>query len=83
MVQTKGSEPEASVSFDDGLGEKLEVRMLGWRCKPEVAALRLTTVTAETPTHPRASIMATLCSLDLPVKHASVCRVVGMTVQDI
>ena len=60
--------------------EKLEVRMLGQR---EAAALRLTTTAGTTPHDAAARLMVALCSLDLPVQHAYVCRVGGTTtVQD-
>ncbi|OEL35332.1 hypothetical protein BAE44_0003649 [Dichanthelium oligosanthes] len=56
------------------LEEKLEVRMLG----RDAAALRLTTAARHAP----ARLMLALRSLDLPVQHACVCRVGGVTVQD-
>ena len=59
------------------LGEKLEVRMVG----TEAAALRLTTATAAVR-HAPARLMLALQSLDLPVQHACVCLVGGVTVQD-
>jgi hypothetical protein len=46
----------------------------------EAAALRLTTTTAS---HAPARLMAALRALDLPVQHACVCRVGGVTVQDV
>ncbi|KAL6900667.1 hypothetical protein ACP4OV_005343 [Aristida adscensionis] len=60
-----------------GLEDKLEVRMVG----REAAALRLTTTTAAAQ-HAPAHLMDALRSLNLPVQHASVCRVGGVTVQD-
>jgi hypothetical protein len=54
----------------------LEARMVG----REAAALRLTTTTAS---HAPARLMAALRALDLPVQHACVCRVGGVTVQDV
>ncbi|KAJ1269476.1 hypothetical protein BS78_07G214800 [Paspalum vaginatum] len=54
--------------------EKLEVRMAG----PEAAALRLTTAARHAP----ARLMDALRSLELPVQHACVCRVGGVTVLD-
>jgi hypothetical protein len=59
------------------LGEKLEVRMVG----TEAATLRLTTTAAAR--HAPARLMLALQSLDLPVQHACVCLVGGMTVQDV
>ncbi|WVZ91831.1 hypothetical protein U9M48_037954, partial [Paspalum notatum var. saurae] len=61
-------------SLDLNLEEKLEVRMVG----RETAALRLTTAAR----HALAHLMVAFRSLDLPVHHASVCRVGGVTVQD-
>ncbi|RLN04512.1 transcription factor MYC2-like [Panicum miliaceum] len=55
--------------------ERLEVRMVGM----EAAALRLTAAAAG---HAPARLMLALRSLDLPVQHACVCRVGGVTVQD-
>ncbi|KAL6900664.1 hypothetical protein ACP4OV_005340 [Aristida adscensionis] len=77
----------ASHSFDDpGSGgddatTALEVRMLARPrdATPAAAALRLTTAAAR---HAPAWLMAALRSLDLPVQHACVCRVGGVTVQD-
>ncbi|OEL15786.1 hypothetical protein BAE44_0023195 [Dichanthelium oligosanthes] len=67
----------ALVHSSPGVLEKLEVRMVVWQ---EAAALRLTTTTAR---HTPALLMLALRSLDLPVLHACVCRVVGgVTVQD-
>ncbi|KAL6900668.1 hypothetical protein ACP4OV_005344 [Aristida adscensionis] len=60
-----------------GLEDKLEVRMVG----REAAALRLTTATAAAP-HAPARLMDALRRLDLPVQHACVCRVGGVTVQN-
>ncbi|KAF8662865.1 hypothetical protein HU200_055445 [Digitaria exilis] len=54
----------------------LEARMIG----PEAAALRLR-MAAER--HSPARLMAALRALDLPVQHACVCRVGGVTVQDV
>ncbi|WVZ91835.1 hypothetical protein U9M48_037958 [Paspalum notatum var. saurae] len=65
-----------SSSFGHHHGEKLEVRMMAGR---EAAALRLTTTAAR---HAPARFMLALRSLDLPVQHACVCRVGGVTVQD-
>jgi len=59
-----------------GSRQELEVRMHGW----DTAALRLMTTVAR---HAPARLMAALCALDLPVQHASVCRVGGVTVQDV
>ena len=62
-----------------GFHEKLEVRMVG----KGAAALRLTTTTtAASHVHAPARFMLALRSLDLPVQHASVCRVGDVTVQD-
>ncbi|KAJ1269480.1 hypothetical protein BS78_07G215200 [Paspalum vaginatum] len=58
-------------------GEQLVVRLMAGR---EAAALRLTTTTAR---HAPARFMLALRSLDLPVQHACVCRVDGVTVQDV
>ncbi|RLM61374.1 transcription factor MYC2-like [Panicum miliaceum] len=58
-----------------GAQEKLEVRMV----EREAAALRLTAAAAG---HAPARLMLALRSLDLPVQHACVCRVGGVTVQD-
>jgi len=52
-------------------GQELEVRMHGG---DDAATLRLTTA---------ARLMAALGALDLPVQHASMCRVGGVTVQDV
>ncbi|OEL17934.1 hypothetical protein BAE44_0021044 [Dichanthelium oligosanthes] len=54
----------------------LEARMIG----PEEAALHLTTTAAR---HAPARLMAALRALDLPVQHACVCRLGGVTVQDV
>jgi len=59
-----------------GSRQELEVRMHG----RDTAALRLMTTAAR---HAPARLMAALCALDLPVQHASVCRVGGVTVQDV
>ncbi|XP_062192629.1 transcription factor MYC2-like [Phragmites australis] len=68
------SAPAAANSHSSGLKEKLEVRMVG----PDAAALRLTTAAQHAPVR----LMGVLRSLDLPVQHACVCRVGGVTVQD-
>jgi hypothetical protein len=57
--------------------EKLEVRIVVGQ---EAAVLRLTTAAAAR--HAPARLMLALRSLDLPVQHACVCRVGGVTVQD-
>jgi hypothetical protein len=78
--QQAAAAPSAAVAAEsaEAFKEKLEVRMLGQR---QAAALRLTT-TAATP-HAAARLMVALCSLDLPVQNACVCRVGGTTtVQD-
>ncbi|CAD6245771.1 unnamed protein product [Miscanthus lutarioriparius] len=80
--QAVAAAPSAAVTAGppEAFKEKLEVRMLGQR---EAAALRLTTTAATTPTHAAARLMVALCSLDLPVQNACVCRVGGTTtVQD-
>lgn len=59
-----------------GSRQELEVRMHG----RDAAALRLMTTAAR---HAPARLMAALCALDLPVQHASMCRVGGVTVQDV
>ena len=46
----------------------------------DTAALRLMTTAAR---HAPARLMAALCALDQTVQHASVCRVGGVTVQDV
>ncbi|KAL6900663.1 hypothetical protein ACP4OV_005339 [Aristida adscensionis] len=62
-----------------GLEETLEVWMIG----REAAALRLiTTTTAAAARHAPARLMDALRWLDLPVQHACVCRLRGVTVQD-
>ncbi|KAG0536636.1 hypothetical protein BDA96_03G080700 [Sorghum bicolor] len=61
-----------------GSGQELEVRAVHGR---DAAALRLTTTVATR--HAPARLMAALRALDLPVQHASVCRVGGITVQDV
>ncbi|KAJ1269479.1 hypothetical protein BS78_07G215100 [Paspalum vaginatum] len=61
-------------SLNLDLEEKLEVRVVG----QDAAALRLRTAAR----HASAHLMVALRSLDLPVQHASVCRVGGVTVQD-
>jgi hypothetical protein len=49
----------------------------------EAAVLRLTTpTTASHAAHAPARFVLALRSLDLPVQHACVCRVGGVTVQD-
>ncbi|PVH37336.1 hypothetical protein PAHAL_6G290900 [Panicum hallii] len=60
--------------YSVGVQENLEVRMVG----REAAALRLTTAARHAP----ARFMLALHALDLPVQHACVCLVGGMTVQD-
>ncbi|WVZ91827.1 hypothetical protein U9M48_037950 [Paspalum notatum var. saurae] len=67
----------SSHSLVSGLGvreEELEVRMAG----PEAAVLRMTTAARHAP----ARFMDALRSLDLPVRHACVCCVGGVTVLD-
>ncbi|CAO2177237.1 unnamed protein product [Urochloa humidicola] len=72
----KGGMNPAACPVSGGLGEKLEVRMVG----REAAVVRLTTATAR---HAPARLMGALRSLDLPVQHACVSRVgVAATVQD-
>ncbi|KAG2585524.1 transcription factor MYC2-like [Panicum virgatum] len=61
-------------TYSVGVQENLEVRMVG----TEAAALRLTTAVRHAP----ARFMLALQWLDLPVQHACVCLVGGMTVQD-
>ncbi|TKW11560.1 hypothetical protein SEVIR_6G239900v4 [Setaria viridis] len=73
----QGAPSAASHSFRNLEAEKLEVRMVG----PKAAALRLTTAAAR-HRHAPARLMDALRSLDLPVRHASICRVAGVTVQD-
>jgi hypothetical protein len=65
-----------AASLSHGSRQELEVRMHG----RDAAALRLMTTAAR---HAPAHLMAALCALDLPVQHASVCRVGGVTVQDV
>ncbi|RLN03035.1 transcription factor bHLH14-like [Panicum miliaceum] len=62
--------------FGGGLGleENLEVRVVA----RDAAALRLTSAARHAP----ARLMDALCSLDLPVQHACVTRLGGVTVQD-
>jgi hypothetical protein len=68
-------------SFGGFQDEKLEVRMVG--PEQEAAVLRLTTpTTASHAAHAPARFVLALRSLDLPVQHACVCRVGGVTVQD-
>uniref|UniRef100_A0A0A9HBA3 Transcription factor n=1 Tax=Arundo donax TaxID=35708 RepID=A0A0A9HBA3_ARUDO len=69
-----GAATIAAASHSFGPEEKLEVRVVG----PDAAALRLTTAARHAP----ALLMHALRSLDLPVQHACVCRVGGVTVQD-
>uniref|UniRef100_K3YLT7 Transcription factor n=1 Tax=Setaria italica TaxID=4555 RepID=K3YLT7_SETIT len=73
----QGAPSAASHSFRNLEAEKLEVRMVG----PKAAALRLTTAAAR-HRHAPARLMDALRSLDLPVRHACICRVAGVTVQD-
>ena len=63
-----------AATYSVGVQENLEVRMVG----RDAAALRLTTAARHAP----ARFMLALQWLDLPVQHASVCLVGGMTVQD-
>ncbi|KAL6900666.1 hypothetical protein ACP4OV_005342 [Aristida adscensionis] len=76
-----GGAPSSASGSDDaatagGIEEELQVRMVG----RAAAALRLTTAAAER--YAPARLMAALRWLDLPVQHAYVCRVGGVTVQD-
>ncbi|OEL32883.1 hypothetical protein BAE44_0006098 [Dichanthelium oligosanthes] len=65
-----------AATYSLGVQEKLEVRMVG----REAAALLLTTTPSQR--HAPARFMLALRSLNLPVQHACVCLVGGMTVQD-
>ncbi|OEL30603.1 hypothetical protein BAE44_0008377 [Dichanthelium oligosanthes] len=84
VVQLEEAEAEArrtiAASVSRGAPEQeniaLEARMVG---RAE-AALRLTTTASR---HAPARLMAALRALDLPVQHACVCRVGGVTVQDV
>ncbi|CAO2193573.1 unnamed protein product [Urochloa humidicola] len=61
-------------------GTALEVRMV---VGGNSAALHLTTTATAAMRHAPARLMAVLRELDLPVQHACVCRVGGVTVQDV
>ncbi|KAL6900671.1 hypothetical protein ACP4OV_005347 [Aristida adscensionis] len=77
---TSSSTATAAVSHTLWPEETLEMRMVG----REAAVLRLTTTTtaAAAARHAPARLMDALRRLDLPVQHACVCRVGGVTVQD-
>ncbi|WVZ91837.1 hypothetical protein U9M48_037960 [Paspalum notatum var. saurae] len=82
VEQLEATKATVTASYPSGGGssrlllaeEKLEVRMAG----TEAAALRLTTAARHAP----ARLMDSLRSLDLPVQHACVSRVGGVTVLD-
>jgi hypothetical protein len=74
--RTAAAASKSLVGITDQDNMALEARMVG----REAAALRLTTTTAS---HAPARFMAALRALDLPVQHACVCRVGGVTVQDV
>ncbi|TKW13366.1 hypothetical protein SEVIR_5G096000v4 [Setaria viridis] len=63
-----------------GAPEQEDMALEAWMIGPEAAALRLRTAAER---HAPARLMAALRALDLPVHHVCVCRVGGVTVQDV
>ncbi|XP_047051964.1 transcription factor MYC2-like [Lolium rigidum] len=78
--ETKAAYHGGGASFQNlhAADEAVEVRMVG----RDAAALRVTTAAGSTP-HAPARLMGALRSLELPVQHACVSRVLGVTVQDV